>query len=163
MTFPVNAPNGRSTAHDSEALVGRDPILLQDGASARRGYTSEAAWSPDMLQGAPTSPPILFEGSEHPETVDLKTARAFFVRSLETEAQGEPIHFHDNLPHAELLWVRLVLEDDEQFEGMMSNSAGLILDQFLVLIPTDPQTNTRKILFSREQVREFHVLGVRAG
>ena len=67
-------------------------------------------------------------------------------------------------PRSEGLWVRLVLENDDQLEGLAALDAslldGLLDDAGVFLTPPDVRCNTQRVFVPRTAIKEFHVVAV---
>ena len=58
------------------------------------------------------------------------------------------------------LWLRLVLEDGDELEGIAANDRSLIEGPGLLLTPPDTRSNTQRIFIPRTAIREFTILGL---
>ena len=156
----VTEDGPRSTSTQS-AGPAEDMIVVQFGRSMLKGYTRRAAWTPAALDKDGQSPPIFSLGAAQSQAIDLNQAKAaFFVRSFEGKGLS-PIHFHGEQPHKEALWVRVVFNDGEVVEGMLTNSKDLLLHSNLFIVPYDPEGNNLLMIVAKAQIAEFHVLGLR--
>ena len=58
------------------------------------------------------------------------------------------------------IWVRLVLGDGDELEGIAANDRSLIQGVGLLLTPPDTRSNTQRIFVPRSAIRELTILGV---
>jgi hypothetical protein len=58
------------------------------------------------------------------------------------------------------LWLRLILADGEELEGVTANDRSLIEGAGLMLTPPDTRSNTQRIFVPRPAIRELTILGV---
>jgi len=63
-------------------------------------------------------------------------------------------------PRTAGLWLRLVLNDGEELEGMAANDRSLVNPVGLFLTPPDTRSNTQRIFVPRPAIRELTVLAV---
>lgn len=138
-------------------------VVIQFGDRVIKGYTDRTTWLADgIVTPESLSPPILAIGASAAERFSLRDAKAiFFVHSFEGHGE-DPIRFHDHLPHAGKIWVRVMFHDGEVMEGMVENSRDFLLQQGFVLIPNDPESNNWLVFVYKQQLKAFHVLGLRS-
>jgi hypothetical protein len=58
------------------------------------------------------------------------------------------------------LWLRLVLVDGDELEGVAANDRSLVDGAGLLLTPPDTRSNTQRVFVPRSAIRDFTVLGV---
>ena len=63
-------------------------------------------------------------------------------------------------PRAAGLWLRLLLGDGEELDGIAANDRSLIQGLGLMLIPPDTRSNTQKIFVPKSSIREFTLVGI---
>jgi hypothetical protein len=63
-------------------------------------------------------------------------------------------------PRISGLWLRLVLQDGEELEGVAGNDRSLVDGSGLLLTPPDTRSNTQRVFVPRSAIRELTVLGV---
>jgi hypothetical protein len=63
-------------------------------------------------------------------------------------------------PRAAGLWLRLILTDGDELEGLASNDRTLVDGAGLLLIPPDTRSNTQRVFVPRNAIRDLTVLGV---
>jgi hypothetical protein len=63
-------------------------------------------------------------------------------------------------PRAAGLWLRLILADGEELEGLAVNDRSLIDGAGLLLTPPDTRSNTQRIFVPRTSIRDLTVLAV---
>lgn len=96
------------------------------------------------------------------ESVPLAEAKAiFFVKTFAGRNEREDLRFHDHLPSARSLWVRLTFADNEVMEGLVENGARYVLDAGFLVTPTDPTANNWLMYVPKTQIKRFEVLGLR--
>ena len=98
------------------------------------------------------------------EITDISTSDAkavFFVKTFDGDLRHKALHFHTNAPIVQGLWVRVHFHDDEEIEGIISNSSDYVLDNGFFLIPTDPNGNNRLVYVNKGRLKDFCVLGMR--
>jgi hypothetical protein len=96
-----------------------------------------------------------------PIEVPLHDAKAvFFVKQFEGQRQRRDLRFH-SVPVSTGLWVEVGFADGERIEGIVENSAQVLMQAGFFLVPTDPGSNNRLIYVLKHAVRTFRVLGLR--
>lgn len=121
--------------------------------------------------------PATFSGSEQ-ELEILQTAGKIlrisweavkwvcYVRDFPTSAadQANPerlLHKRFSVrPRTAGLWMRLVLNDGEELEGLAANDRSLIDGSGLLLIPPDKRSNTQRILIPRSSIKSLEVVSL---
>jgi len=63
-------------------------------------------------------------------------------------------------PRAAGLWLRLLLEDGDELEGIAANDRTLIEGAGLLLTPPDTRSNTQRIFVPHSAIRELSILAV---
>lgn len=58
------------------------------------------------------------------------------------------------------IWLRLILDDGDELEGVAANDRSLINGVGLMLTPPDTRSNTQRIFIPNSAVRELTILGV---
>jgi len=58
------------------------------------------------------------------------------------------------------VWIRIVLSDGDEIEGVAVNDRSLVDGSGLLLTPPDTRSNTQRVFIPRSSIREFTVLGV---
>ncbi len=96
------------------------------------------------------------------EDVSTKNAKAvFFVKTFDGDTKHKALHFHENAPIVQGLWVRVAFHDGETIEGIISNSRDYVLEHGFFMMPTDPNGNNRLIYVLKDRLKDFNVLGMR--
>jgi hypothetical protein len=96
------------------------------------------------------------------ENVSTRDAKAvFFVKTFDGDLRHRALHFHENAPIVQGLWVRIAFYDGEAIEGIISNSRDYVLEQGFFMMPTDPNGNNRLIYVLKGRLKDFNVLGMR--
>ncbi len=98
------------------------------------------------------------------EVREIRTADAkavFFVRTFDGDGNHRALHFHENAPVMEGLWVRVRFHDGEAIEGLISNTHDHVLGTGFFMMPTDPNGNNRLIYVIKSRLKDFNVLGIR--
>ena len=75
------------------------------------------------------------------KTKDVSTRNAkavFFVKTFDGDLKHKALHFHENAPIVQGLWVRIAFHDGETIEGIISNSRDYVLEHGFFMMPTDP-------------------------
>jgi hypothetical protein len=88
-----------------------------------------------------------------------------FVRDLPGTAAGtEPerlLHKRFAIrPRTAGLWIKLVLKDGEELEGLAANDRTLIEGAGLLLTPPDTRSNTQRIFVPRQSIEKLEVAGL---
>ncbi|WP_260703649.1 DUF6982 domain-containing protein [Edaphobacter flagellatus] len=96
---------------------------------------------------------------EHISTANAKAV--FFVKTFDGDTRHNALHFHKNVPLVPNLWVRITFFDEEEIEGIISNSSDYVLEDGFFLIPTDPNSNNRLVYVNKSGLKDFHILGMR--
>lgn len=96
------------------------------------------------------------------ENVSTRDAKAvFFVKTFDGDLRHRALHFHENAPIVQGLWVRIAFYDGEAIEGIISNSRDYVLEHGFFMMPTDPNGNNRLIYVLKGRLKDFNVLGMR--
>ncbi|CAN5519011.1 hypothetical protein BH10ACI4_BH10ACI4_01450 [soil metagenome] len=96
------------------------------------------------------------------ENVSTKNAKAvFFVKTFDGDVHHRALHFHENAPIVQGLWVRIAFNDGETVEGIISNSRDYVLEHGFFMMPTDPNGNNTLIYVLKDRLKDFNVLGMR--
>ncbi|MCU1322094.1 MAG: hypothetical protein JWM43_1743 [Acidobacteriaceae bacterium] len=96
------------------------------------------------------------------ENVSTKNAKAvFFVKTFDGDVNHRALHFHENAPIVQGLWVRIAFNDGETVEGIISNSRDYVLEHGFFMMPTDPNGNNTLIYVLKDRLKDFNVLGMR--
>ncbi len=94
--------------------------------------------------------------------VSTKNAKAvFFVKTFDGDLRHRALHFHENAPIVQGLWVRVSFQDGETIEGIIRNGRDYVLDHGFFMMPTDPNGNNRLIYVLKDRLKDFNVLGMR--
>jgi hypothetical protein len=101
-------------------------------------------------------------GSDAVEEVPTRNAKAvFFVKTFDGDLRHRALHFHENAPIVQGLWVRVTFADGETVEGIIRNGRDYVLEHGFVMMPTDPNGNNRLIYVLKDRLKDFNVLGMR--
>ena len=119
-----------------------------------------------LLRNAPQQPLDVIRlttlDSREVREINVREAKAvFFVRTFDGDLNHRALHFHENAPVMEGLWVRVRFEDGEAIEGLISNTYDHVLGEGFFMMPTDPNGNNRLIYVVKSRLRDFNVLGIR--
>jgi hypothetical protein len=96
------------------------------------------------------------------QDVSTQNAKAvFFVKTFDGDLRHRALHFHENAPIVQGLWVRIAFHDGETIEGIISNSRDYVLEHGFFMMPTDPNGNNQLIYVLKDRLKDFHVLGMR--
>jgi hypothetical protein len=96
------------------------------------------------------------------QEVSTENAKAvFFVKTFDGDTRHRALHFHENAPIVQGLWVRVAFRDGETIEGIISNSRDFVLEHGFFMMPTDPNGNNRLIYVLKDRLKDFNVLGMR--
>lgn len=141
-------------------------IRFEDHAIRGLAHASELGSIEQLLRNAPQHPldSIRLTSPETGEVreVPLCDAKAiFFVRTFDGDLKHRALHFHENAPVMEGLWVRVRFHDGEVIEGLISNTHDHVLGNGFFIMPTDPNGNNRLIYVLKSKLRDFNVLGIR--
>ena len=63
-------------------------------------------------------------------------------------------------PRSAGLWLRLLLTDGDELEGIAANDRSLVAGPGLLLTPPDTRSNTQRVFVPHSAIRELTVLGV---
>jgi hypothetical protein len=58
------------------------------------------------------------------------------------------------------IWLRIILRDGDELEGLAANDRSLVNGAGLLLTPPDTRSNTQRVFVPRSSIRELTVLGV---
>ncbi len=91
-----------------------------------------------------------------------------YVRELsaavDSGSQGNPerlLHKHFSLrPRTAGVWLRLVLSDGDEIEGIAANDRSLVDGAGLMLTPPDTRSNTQRIYIPRLAIQSLEVVGL---
>ncbi len=96
------------------------------------------------------------------EDVSTRNAKAvFFVKTFDGDERHRALHFHENAPIVQGLWVRIAFHDGETIEGIIRNSRDYVLEHGFFMMPTDPNGNNQLIYVLKDRLKDFNVLGMR--
>lgn len=96
------------------------------------------------------------------EQISTRNAKAvFFVKTFDGDLRHRALHFHENAPIVQGLWVRIAFHDGETIEGIIRNSRDYVLEHGFFMMPTDPNGNNRLIYALKDRLKDFNVLGMR--
>lgn len=105
---------------------------------------------------------IRHKDSDRIEEIDTAAAKAlFFVNKFESNPDRKDVHFSRLAPIVHGIWVRVQFMDGEVIEGIVNNTIDHIVNSGFFLRPTDPESNNRLIYMSKNQLRDYRVLGLR--
>jgi hypothetical protein len=139
-----------------------DMLVIQFGDHTVKGYADRSLWPAEEDIGTrPTTPPIRIAGSDTVQEVPLDGAKAiFFVKSFEGKSHDD-LRFHDHLMPMDCLWVRVHFHDGEVIEGIIRNTCHFIFHAGFFMSPIDPEGNNWLIYVFKNQLKDFHILGLR--
>jgi hypothetical protein len=99
--------------------------------------------------------------TQAPLEIPLRGAKAvFFVRHFEGQPQRRDLRFH-SASVSNGIWVEVGFSDGECIEGIVENTAHVLLEAGFFLVPTDPGSNNRLIYVLKHAIHTFRVLGLR--
>jgi len=143
-------------------------IVIRYEDHAVRGFAeaSDLGSIEQMLRNEPTSSldtiRMKLVDTNKAEDVSTKNAKAvFFVKTFDGDLRHKALHFHENAPIVQGLWVRIAFHDGETIEGIISNSRDYVLEHGFFMMPTDPNGNNRLIYVLKDRLKDFNVLGMR--
>ena len=141
-------------------------IRFEDHAVRGFAQASELGSVEQLLRNAPQHPldviRLTLEGSGASQEVPIANAKAvFFVATFDGDTHHRALHFHENAPVKEWLWIRVRFQDNEAIEGIISNSHDFVLGPGFFMMPTDPDGNNKLIYVLKSRLKGFHVLGLR--
>jgi len=137
-------------------------ILIQDSNGRREALTDRSAWEASRFKGNDSSPEVLISGENEWETLRISSLKSVsFVESFDAQ-EHERLQFYDGTIPKEKLWVRLRLQEEEEWlEGFMHNSESMFAGDLASLQILDPWDRETLILFPRSRIEQFQVLGLR--
>jgi hypothetical protein len=144
-----------------------EKIVIQYGDHTTKGtYAGPDGCSPaGPLRGlgiASGAVPLRRLDTDLVEDAPLAGAKAiYFVRSFDGNYTHDPLHFHNNTPVVQGLWVRIRFLDDEVMEGLIANNRDHVLDKGFFMVPTDPGSNNKFAYILKDKLKDFEVLGMR--
>ena len=103
----------------------------------------------------------LVEGGVTQDVLTKNAKAVFFVKTFDGDTNHRALHFHENAPIVQGLWVRIAFHDGETIEGIISNSRDFVLEHGFFMMPTDPNGNNRLIYVLKDRLKDFNVLGMR--
>ncbi|WP_213803901.1 hypothetical protein [Granulicella sp. dw_53] len=141
-------------------------IRYEDHAVRGLAEASDLGSIDQLLRNEPTSSfesiRLKLVDSNISEEVSTKNAKAvFFVKTFDGDLRHRALHFHENAPIVQGLWVRIAFHDGETIEGIISNTRDYVLEQGFFMMPTDPNGNNRLIYVLKDRLKDFNVLGMR--
>jgi hypothetical protein len=143
-------------------------IVIRYEDHAVRGFAeaSELGSIEQLLRNEPQSSldsiQLKLVGTGAEQKVSTKNAKAvFFVKTFDGDLRHRALHFHENAPIVQGLWVRVSFEDGETIEGIIRNSRDYVLEHGFFMMPTDPNGNNRLIYVLKDRLKDFNVLGMR--
>jgi hypothetical protein len=143
-------------------------IVIRYEDHAVRGFAeaSELGSIEQLLRNDPSSSldtiRLKLVDTETSEEISTRNAKAvFFVKTFDGDLRHRALHFHENAPIVQGLWVRVSFHDGETIEGIISNSRDFVLEHGFFMMPTDPNGNNRLIYVLKDRLKDFNVLGMR--
>jgi hypothetical protein len=143
-------------------------IVIRYEDHAVRGFAdaSDLGTIEQLLRNEPVSQldsiRLKMVDSEATKDVSTRNAKAvFFVKTFDGDTRHRALHFHENAPIVQGLWVRIAFHDGEAIEGIISNSRDFVLEHGFFMMPTDPNGNNRLIYVLKDRLKDFNVLGMR--
>jgi hypothetical protein len=143
-------------------------IVIRFEDHAVRGFVdaSELGSIEQLLRNEPASPldsiRLTRVNGDAAENISTRNAKAvFFVKTFDGDLHHRALHFHENAPIIQGLWVRISFHDGETIEGIISNSRDYVLEHGFFMMPTDPNGNNRLIYVLKDRLKDFNVLGMR--
>jgi hypothetical protein len=144
-------------------------IIVRYEDHAVRGFaeTSDLGTMDQLLRNEPPAQldSIRLKLAETGATEEVSTRNAkavFFVKTFDGDTRHRALHFHENAPIVQGLWVRVSFQDGETIEGIISNSRDFVLEHGFFMMPTDPNGNNRLIYVLKDRLKDFNVLGMRS-
>jgi hypothetical protein len=133
-----------------------------------RGFAeaSDLGTIEQLLRNEPAAPldsiKLKLVDSDTAQDVSTQNAKAvFFVKTFDGDVRHRALHFHENAPIVQGLWVRISFHDGEMIEGIISNSRDYVLEHGFFMMPTDPNGNNQLIYVLKDRLKDFNVLGMR--
>lgn len=143
-------------------------IVIRYEDHAVRGFadSSKLGSIEQMLRNEPQSTldsiHLRLVGTGADQDVSTKDAKAvFFVKTFDGDLRHRALHFHENAPIVQGLWVRVSFQDGETIEGIIRNSRDYVLERGFFMMPTDPNGNNRLIYVLKDRLKDFNILGMR--
>jgi hypothetical protein len=143
-------------------------IVIRFEDHAVRGFVdaSELGTIEQLLRNEPASSldsiRLTRVNGDAAESISTRNAKAvFFVKTFDGDLHHRALHFHENAPIVQGLWVRIAFHDGETIEGIISNSRDYVLEHGFFMMPTDPNGNNRLIYVLKDRLKDFNVLGMR--
>jgi hypothetical protein len=152
---------------DSESTSSyRIVIRYEDHAVRGFAEASDLGTIEQLLRNEPVSRldsiKLRLVDSDTATDVSTHNAKAvFFVKTFDGDVRHRALHFHENAPIVQGLWVRIAFHDGEMIEGIISNSRDYVLEHGFFMMPTDPNGNNQLIYVLKERLKDFNVLGMR--
>jgi hypothetical protein len=143
-------------------------IVIRYEDHAVRGFAEacDLGSMDQLLRNEPVCPlnSIRLKLADSDKTEDVSTHNAkavFFVKTFDGDVRHRALHFHENAPIVQGLWVRISFHDGEAIEGIISNSRDYVLEHGFFMMPTDPNGNNQLIYVLKDRLKDFNVLGMR--
>lgn len=159
----LQAVKSSATAEGTQYKV---VIRFEDHAVRGFALASELGSVEQLLRNDPQYPlhsiRLKLLGSDEVQEVATSNAKAiFFVKTFDGDLKHRALHFHENAPIMQGLWVRVRFHDAEVIEGIISNTHDHVLGDGFFMMPTDPNGNNKLIYVLKSHLKDFHVLGIR--
>jgi hypothetical protein len=157
---------GASGAAAPSSTMYKVVIRFEDHAIRGFAQASELGSVEQLLRNDPQYPltSIRLKLLDADEVQDVATGNAkaiFFVKTFDGDLRHRALHFHENAPIMQGLWVRVRFHDAEVIEGIISNTHDHVLGDGFFMMPTDPNGNNKLIYVLKSHLKDFHVLGIR--
>jgi hypothetical protein len=165
--IPGNSFGNRGPVHimrqSSQVAPARKPVIARKFSREWYAGYASSAFSPDApeLEILDLDGKVIRIGWEQIKWV-------CYVRDLpgagETGGSATPerlIHKRFSIrPRTAGLWLRMVLSDGEELEGIAANDRSLIEGSGLMLVPPDTRSNTQRIYIPRPAIQSLEVVAL---
>ncbi len=140
-------------------------VVIRGEDYTLKGFADRSQW-PSEMDGLHaqklTSIRLRHLHSNVVEDVALTNIKAvFFVKDFSGQTSHVDLHFHNQQPLMECLWIRIRFDDGETMEGMIHNSLDHIVGPGFFMAPADPIGNNWLIYVSKSRLTGFEILGLR--
>lgn len=122
------------------------------------GFVARDQWHPasELLRLRPLDSSVELE-------ICVEDALAVYVvHTFEGNPQQESILFHKFIEPKERIWVRVILHNGEEMEGLIDNGPQFLLASGFWMNSCDPASNNIAVYLPKHSVRNFQVLGTRS-
>ncbi len=152
----------------STSMTERKVVVKLRSGEVVKGYTTSpgsdaASLFNDSSQNSGNAIRVRLVNSNAPIRIALSDVKAvFFVKSFRGDPKRKNLRFYTNGPAVGAIWAEIRFIDNEVIEATIENSVQHLMDDGLLLRPSDADSNNVLIYVNKSAITSYRVLGVRA-